>query len=166
MHDLLRPDKVPWGHFHHHEYPPAQIQCPLFSRRRWSAWHLVWYGKGISASQWYISSMVDLRSVYTPYLFTAQTHSTRCATCPGILCSSTMARTVPIIFDIWKTYAERTGNVMPSIAWEIYKRRSAAQASQVFFPRYGTWRTGKGQAPVDSLNRAFSVGIRHVGKML
>ncbi|KAF8184757.1 Aldo/keto reductase, partial [Pholiota molesta] len=43
----------------------------------------------------------------------------------------------------WNTVQLSDGNIMPSIA-------------------YGTWRTGKGQQPVDSLNQAFAVGIRHV----
>ncbi|KJA13052.1 hypothetical protein HYPSUDRAFT_174162 [Hypholoma sublateritium FD-334 SS-4] len=43
----------------------------------------------------------------------------------------------------WDSVQLNDGNSMPSIA-------------------YGTWRTGKGQAPVDSLNQAFAVGIRHV----
>ncbi|KAF9479129.1 Aldo/keto reductase [Pholiota conissans] len=43
----------------------------------------------------------------------------------------------------WDPVQLSDGNVMPSIA-------------------YGTWRTGKGQQPVDSLNQAFTAGIRHV----
>ncbi|KDR79271.1 hypothetical protein GALMADRAFT_223500 [Galerina marginata CBS 339.88] len=43
----------------------------------------------------------------------------------------------------WESVKLNDGNVMPSIA-------------------YGTWRTGKGQPPIDSLKQAFSVGLLHV----